>query len=43
MIYSIKEIVNKYKNGGIFSVCCSNRYLIEASMERLLNKNIPLL
>lgn len=46
MIHPIKEIVNKYKNGehaGIFSVCCTNKKVIEASMERLLNKNIPLL
>ena len=46
MVHPIKEIVNKYKNGehaGIFSVCCTNRQVIEASMERLLNKNIPLL
>lgn len=46
MIHPMKEIVNKYKNGenvGIFSVCCSNKYVIKASMERLLNKDIPLL
>lgn len=46
MIHPIKEIVDRYKNGenvGIFSVCCSNKYVIEASMERLLNKDIPLL
>lgn len=46
MIHPIKNIVNRYKNGkkiGIFSVCCSNNYVIEATMEKLLNKNIPLL
>lgn len=46
MVHPMKEIVNKYKNGenvGIFSVCCSNKYVIQASMERLLNKDIPLL
>ncbi len=46
MIHPIKEIVTNYKNGkhsGIFSVCCTNKQVIEASMERLLNKNIPLL
>ena len=46
MIHPMKDIVNRYKNGenvGIFSVCCSNNYVIEASMEKLLNKNIPLL
>lgn len=45
-MHIIKSMVNKYKNGenvGIFSVCCSNRYVIEASMERLLDKDIPLL
>jgi D-tagatose-1,6-bisphosphate aldolase subunit GatZ/KbaZ len=46
MIHPMKEIVNKYKNGenvGIISVCCSNKYVIKASMERLLNKDMPLL
>ncbi|MBQ6820460.1 MAG: class II D-tagatose-bisphosphate aldolase, non-catalytic subunit [Clostridium sp.] len=45
-MHQIKSMVNKYKNGeniGIFSVCCSNKYVIEAAMERLLNKDIPLL
>ncbi|MCF0149574.1 MAG: class II D-tagatose-bisphosphate aldolase, non-catalytic subunit [Clostridium sp.] len=46
MMHPMKDIVNRYKNGenvGIFSVCCSNNYVIEASMEKLLNKDIPLL
>lgn len=46
MKHSIKDIVNIYKSGknvGVFSVCCSNSYVIEASMQKLLNKNIPLL
>lgn len=46
MVHPMKEIVNRYKGGenvGVFSVCCSNQYVIEASMERLLNKNTPLL
>jgi len=39
-------MINKYKRGqtvGIFSVCCSNNYVIEATMERLLNKEMMLL
>lgn len=43
---SILDMVNRYKNGenvGIFSVCCSNKYVIEAAMTRLLNKDMPLL
>jgi D-tagatose-1,6-bisphosphate aldolase subunit GatZ/KbaZ len=46
MIHPMKEILNKYKNGesvGIFSVCCSNKYVVEAAMEKLLDKNTPLL
>lgn len=46
MIHPMKDIVKRYKNGenvGIFSVCCSNQYVIEAAMQKLLNKNIPLL
>ena len=42
MIHPMKEILNRYKNGenvGIFSVCCSNKYVIEAAMEKLLDKN----
>ena len=42
----IKSMINKYKRGqtvGIFSVCCSNNYVIEATMERLLNKEMMLL
>lgn len=41
----IKGMVNRYKNGkieGVFSVCCSNSYVIEAAMSRLLDKDIPL-
>ncbi|WP_275372984.1 class II D-tagatose-bisphosphate aldolase, non-catalytic subunit [Clostridium tertium] len=46
MIHPMKDIVKIYKSGenvGIFSVCCSNQYVIEAAMQKLLNKNIPLL
>lgn len=46
MIHPMKDIVKRYKSGenvGIFSVCCSNQYVIEAAMQKLLNKNIPLL
>ncbi|WP_316132495.1 class II D-tagatose-bisphosphate aldolase, non-catalytic subunit [Clostridium sp.] len=42
----MKDIVKRYKSGenvGIFSVCCSNQYVIEAAMQKLLNKNISLL
>ena len=45
-MHPIKEIVNKYKMGetvGIFSVCCSNQYVIEAAMERLRDTNMNLL
>ncbi|WP_300381073.1 class II D-tagatose-bisphosphate aldolase, non-catalytic subunit [Clostridium sp.] len=46
MIHPMKEMVNRYKGGenvGIFSVCCSNKYVIEAAMEKLLNKKTSLL
>ena len=46
MIHPMKDIVKRYKSGenvGIFSVCCSNQYVIEAAMQKLLNKNISLL
>lgn len=46
MIHQMKDIVKRYKSGenvGIFSVCCSNQYVIEAAMQKLLNKNISLL
>ena len=46
MIHPMKDIDKRYKSGenlGIFSVCCSNQYVIEAAMQKLLNKNIPLL
>lgn len=45
-MHPIKEIVSKYKSGekvGIFSVCSSNRYVIEAAMDRLRDNNIHLL
>ncbi|QSW20362.1 class II D-tagatose-bisphosphate aldolase, non-catalytic subunit [Clostridium gasigenes] len=45
-MHPIKEIVSKYKNGekaGIFSVCSSNRYVIEASMDRLRYSKLYLL
>ena len=37
-VHPIKNIITNFKNGnhdGIFSVCCSNRYVIEAAMDRL--------
>lgn len=43
---AIKEIVREFKQnnkGGIFSVCCSNKYVIEAAMDRLRNKGMYLL
>ncbi|ATD55999.1 class II D-tagatose-bisphosphate aldolase, non-catalytic subunit [Clostridium chauvoei] len=46
MVHPIKEIVTRYKNGenvGIFSVCSSNKYVIEAAMERLKDKDMCLL
>ena len=45
-MHPIKELVTKYKSGekvGIFSVCCSNKYVIEAAMDRLKNKEMYLL
>ncbi len=45
-MHPIKEIVNRYKSGenvGIFSVCCSNQYVIEAAMERLRDTDMNLL
>lgn len=41
----IKDMVNRYKSGnieGVFSVCCSNSYVIEAAMTRSLDKDMPL-
>lgn len=41
----IKDMVNRYKSGnieGVFSVCCSNSYVIEAAMTRILDKDMPL-
>jgi len=41
----IKDMVNRYKSGnieGVFSVCCSNSYVIEAAMTRILEKDMPL-
>ncbi|MGG7058273.1 class II D-tagatose-bisphosphate aldolase non-catalytic subunit [Clostridium nigeriense] len=41
----IKGMVNRYKSGnieGVFSVCCSNSYVIEAAMTRILDKDMPL-
>lgn len=45
-MHPIKEIVSKYKSGekvGIFSVCSSNRYVIEVAMDRLRDNNLHLL
>ena len=44
--HPIKNLVNRYKTGenvGIFSVCTSNEYVIEASMERVIDKDLDLL
>lgn len=44
--HPIRALVKRFKNGenvGIFSVCTSNKYVIEACMERLIDKNIELL
>lgn len=41
----IRNMVNKYKEGeiqGVFSVCCSNNYVIEAAMKKLLNEDMLL-
>lgn len=46
MVHPIKDIVKRYKNGehaGIFSVCTSNQYVIEAAMSRLKDENMYLL
>ncbi|MEG1003516.1 class II D-tagatose-bisphosphate aldolase, non-catalytic subunit [Clostridium sp.] len=46
MGHPISNIVKRYKNGeevGIFSVCCSNQYVIEAAMERLKDTSMHLL
>lgn len=45
-MHPIKELVSRYKNGekaGIFSVCSSNKYVIEAAMDRLRDKDMHLL
>ena len=45
-MHPIKELVSRYKSGekaGIFSVCSSNKYVIEAAMDRLRDKEMHLL
>ena len=45
-MHPIKELVSKYKSGekaGIFSVCSTNKYVIEAAMDRLRDKDMHLL
>lgn len=45
-MHPIKDIVSKYKSGekvGVFSVCSSNRYVIEAAMDRLRDNDLHLL
>lgn len=45
-MHPIKELVSRYKSGekaGIFSVCSSNKYVIEAAMDRLRDKDMHLL
>lgn len=46
MNHQIKNLVKRYKNGekvGIFSVCTCNSLVIEASMERVMHKDMYLL
>lgn len=42
MLHPMKDIIRKQKNGipaGIYSVCSSNNYVIEAAMESALENN----
>ncbi|WP_297638911.1 class II D-tagatose-bisphosphate aldolase, non-catalytic subunit [uncultured Clostridium sp.] len=44
--HSLRRLVEKYKKGehtGIFSVCTSNEYVIEATMEKLKDRDMELL
>ncbi|MGL5417083.1 MAG: class II D-tagatose-bisphosphate aldolase, non-catalytic subunit [Clostridium sp.] len=44
--HPIKELVKEYKNGrnvGIFSVCTSNKYVIESAMEKIKDTEMSLL
>lgn len=44
--HSLRKLVNEYKNGqnvGIFSVCTSNQYVIEAAMEKIKDTDMDLL
>ena len=37
-MHKIQEIISNYKNGihdGIVSVCCSNKFVIEAAMDKI--------
>lgn len=46
MLHPMKDIIRKQKNGipsGIYSVCSSNNYVIEAAMENALTNNECLL
>ncbi len=45
-MHKIQQIISNYKNGihdGIVSVCCSNKFVIEAAMDKLRDKDIALL
>ena len=45
-IHPMIDIVKNYKNGkhnGIISVCCSNKFVIEAAMDKLINTDLYLL
>ena len=45
-MHKIQQIISNYKDGihdGIVSVCCSNKFVIEAAMDKLRDKDIALL
>ena len=45
-MHPIKKVISNYKSGlhdGIVSVCCSNKYVIEAAMDKLRDTDIALL
>ena len=44
--HPIIDIIKNYKSGkhdGIFSVCCSNKFVIEAAMDKIKNTDMYLL
>lgn len=45
-MHPIRNIIKNYKDGnhdGIFSVCCSNKYVIEAAMDKIRDTDMCLL